>query len=538
MKKYIIIILLAPLLVKAEHIATSKITDVTVYQQGARITREATINLNSGNNEIVISELTTSLDANSVQVRLSGNAVLLSATSRTRLLQDNELPQRTKVLQDSIKMLRDELQWLDNKKNVYTEEGKLIQANQKLGTNEEKATVDEIIKLANFYRERLLEIRNNTHKLGLKITGLNKEIKKLEQKLNNLRHSEKRNVGEVVINISSKEPARIKAVISYLSYQAGWKPIYDVRVKNANAPVKLIYKANVSQTTGYKWESANLTISTGNPTLSNDRPIMKPWHINFIQPIVYYQQNQGLKKKSSLAVSQNMYQRSMAVSNDEVQKEELFESIDYEVHQTESSIAAEYAIEIKQDIPSDGKQHLVAIKEYELNSKFTYHAVPKLNKAAFLLAKVADYGSYNLLPGQSNLFFNGMYIGQSYLNPITTVDSMLLSLGRDEKIVIKRNQLKDLTAKQVIGGNVKETKAIEISVRNNNSYSLELDLMDQLPISDNKDIEVKVEEIEGAEYDETYGTLLWKLNLKPNDNKRVRFVYTVKYPKGKTVNNQ
>jgi len=112
---------------------------------------------------------------------------------------------------------------------------------------------------------------------------------------------------------------------------------------------------------------------------------------------------------------------------------------------------------------------------------------------------------------------------------------MFLSLGQDSRIAVKRNVLKDLTARQDIGPNVKETKAIEISVRNNNSFAIELDLMDQLPIAQNNDIEVKLEDGGGAKFDVEYGSLLWKLKINPGETKKVKFIYSVKYPKDKTI---
>lgn len=262
---------------------------------------------------------------------------------------------------------------------------------------------------------------------------------------------------------------------------------------------------------------------------------MYPWYIDFYEAVPF---TRNKVSAPQMFKSSNALQRSM-LADAEMEEEEMdleeVAAVGYKVETKQTSISAEYTIDAAQDIPSDGKQHLVAIKEYELNTKFVYHAIPKLNRSAYLIAKVADYGNYNLLPGQSNLFFDGMYIGQSYLNPVTTVDSLLLSLGRDEKITIKRDQLTDLTAKQTLGNHTKETKAWEISVRNNKNFEIELDLMDQVPISKNKDIEVKVDEISGAKYDEAYGSILWKLKIKPGETQKVKLVYSVKYPKGKII---
>ena len=513
---------------------SSEITNVTVYQQGARITREATLNLHAGTNELILSDITTSINANSIQVKLSGSAILLSATTQVRQKEDAELPKRTKELTDSINTITNDIKWLNSEKSVYLGEKDLITQNQQLNTSEEKTSVEEIIRLSNFYRTRILEINKKSYDIDKEVFELNRLKKNLESKLQALRYKERKNVGEVLLKVSANATTKVKAQISYLTHQAGWSPIYDVRAKGSDKPVDLIYKANVYQTTGYAWENVKLSISTGNPSADNNRPMLYPWHINFFTPIPEpVSMGYGTQKKEMMQFSNSM-QRSM-IAEEEIMEFAEDAEIGFAVSETENTIAAEYAIEVDQDIPSDGKQHLVAIKEVELPSKFAHHAIPKLNKSTFLIAKVADYGKHNLLPGQANLFYEGMYIGQSYINPNTTVDSLMLSLGRDEKVIVKRNRLSDLTSRQSIGSNTKETRVFEITVRNNNGYAIELDLMDQIPLSQNKEIVVDILESNGAKVDADYGSLLWKLNLKPGETKTVTFSYSVKYPKDKHI---
>ncbi len=535
MKKLLIVFLLIPTLLQAQKPVESEITDVIVYQNGAKLTNETTFYLTAGTHDVIIRGVPLSIDQNSLQAQLSKSVVLLSATFRTAKLENKNIPKRTKALEDSIAKIKMDIGWLKSEKTVYEGEQKLILANQKLGSNEEKVTVDEIIKLTEFYRSRITDINKKIFNIDNTISKLNKELTDLLAKLQKLSYSEKKTIGEVVLSVTASKTSTVKAKLSYLSYQANWSPIYDIRAGKSEDPVTLIYKANVNQTTGLDWDDVNLTISTGNPRANNNRPTMYPWYINFYVPVAV---NQYYKKSAVQPSQQNLLQRSRAVEEEMVMsdKEELSEaSVPFDVGVSSNRISSQYEISVPQNIPSDNQVHLVAIQEYELQSKYMYHAIPKLDPGTFLIAKVADYGKYNLLAGQANLFFEGMYIGQSYLNPVTTVDSMLLSLGRDDKINIKRNQLTDLTARQTVGSNVKETKAFEIAIRNNNSFEIELDLMDQLPISQNKEIEVKLEEAEGAKFDEAYGSLLWRLKVKPGETKRVKFIYTVKYPKDKQI---
>ena len=209
--------------------------------------------------------------------------------------------------------------------------------------------------------------------------------------------------------------------------------------------------------------------------------------------------------------------------------------VPYQVEQVSNQMATEYEIKVKQDIPADGKQHIVPIKDFDLPASYTYHTVPKLDQHAFLLAKIGDYGQFDLLPGQSNIFFEGMYVGQTYLNPQVTSDSLIVSMGRDDGISVRRNTLKDFTSTRIVGTNKKELKGYEIILRNNKKIPITIEVLDQVPISQNKDIVVEIEEMEGARYTADYGKLLWKINLAPGESKKLRFVYSVKYPKDKQV---
>ncbi|MBN1181213.1 MAG: DUF4139 domain-containing protein [Bacteroidales bacterium] len=514
----------------------SKITDVIVYRQGAKVTRQAVVNLAPGNNEVILDEVTMSINNNILQVKIEGDAVLLSATSRNVTLEDENIPYKTKNFEDSIYTINKRIKWLTSQKTVYEGEEKIIYANQKLGTDEEKISVDELVQLSSFYRDRLLDIREKVYDIDTEIEQLNLTLAKIQQKLNNLQYSEKKTKTEIVISVSAKKSTQVKLSVSYLTPLAGWTPVYDVRANGADKPLTLVYKANVFQTTGFDWKNALITISTGNPTINNNRPIMNPWYISFTPPYTYNDADVYRSRAASGAPSKkesveeiNLYAAYEESIDDD------YNFVEYNVTETTNRMAAEYKIDAPQDIPSDGQVHLVAMQQYELAAKYSYHAVPKLDQTAYMMAKVADYGKYNLLPGNANLFFEGMYIGQSYLNPITTVDSMLLSLGQDSKITILRNRLQDFSSKQVIGSNIKETKGFEIILRNNNSFPIEMDLLDQIPISSNKEMEVTLDEYGEGKFNKDYGSIMWKLNIKPGETKKVRFVYTVKYPKNQVV---
>lgn len=510
----------------------SDIKQVVVYRQGAKISHTAQLTLNAGNQEVILNNLTPTIDPNSLQVQVKGNAILLSATVRTNFMGYQTLPKRMKELKDSLQLVTDRIDWLGNEQAIYQGEEKLIIDNQKIVNEKEKITAVDLTQLADFYRNRLTSIRKKIYSNNLELRDLRDTKSRIEKQLQEMNYQNGKKMGEVVLNISAEQTTRIIVNFTYLTRNAGWTPLYDLRCAGTANPIDLVYKANVKQNTGFDWSGIDLVISTGNPTANNERPVLNPWYIDFYQPmsVVGY----GTLKKAEAAPSRAM----MNVYAEDVASEEGYKEapvVPYQVNQVSNQMATEYEIKIKQDVPSDGKEHIVPIKNFELPARYTYHTVPKLDQHAFLLAKVSDYGQFDLLPGQSNIFFEGMYVGQTYLNPEVTSDSLIVSMGRDDAISVRRNILKDFTSSRVIGTNKKELKGYEMVIRNNKKVPITIEVLDQVPISQNKEIEVEIEEMEGAKYTADYGKVLWTFNLAPAESKKIRFVYSVKYPKDKQI---
>lgn len=211
------------------------------------------------------------------------------------------------------------------------------------------------------------------------------------------------------------------------------------------------------------------------------------------------------------------------------------EASDYEVTVSDNALNVEFTIGTKQDVPADNKEHLVNLQSLDLPATYTYHAVPRLSNNAFLLARLTQYGQYNLLPAAANIFYEDMFVGQTQINPATTADTMLISLGIDDKVSIRRTQLQEFTSKRILSNNKKDTYGFEMLIRNNKSYAIDLEVLDQVPISRNKEIRVEIDESSGATYNADYGRLLWNLKLAPNETKWLRLVYSITYPKDKVI---
>lgn len=193
----------------------------------------------------------------------------------------------------------------------------------------------------------------------------------------------------------------------------------------------------------------------------------------------------------------------------------------------------EFNIQLPYTVPNDGKTYTVDVVQYEVPATYRYYCTPKLDKDAFLTAEIQEWESLNLLNGEANLFFEGTFVGKSQLNPRQTDDTLFLSLGRDKSIVVTRTKQKDYNKQAFLNNNRTETRTFDINVRNTKKQNIDLTIEDQYPISTDKDMDIDVETDREAERNETTGSVKWKLNLPPNQEKKLLLRYAVKYPSHK-----
>jgi uncharacterized protein (TIGR02231 family) len=186
-------------------------------------------------------------------------------------------------------------------------------------------------------------------------------------------------------------------------------------------------------------------------------------------------------------------------------------------------------------VSSSSKPTLVDVRNFEMKAVYEYSVAPKLDQDAFLLAKAVGWEEFSLLPGEANIFFEGTFVGKSYIDPNSIKDTLAISMGRDKRIVVKREKVKDFTSRKIIASNQKDTYAWEISVRNTKAEPIKISIEDQIPVSQNSQIEVTVIDVAGAKYNKDTGKLNWDITLQPNEDKKIIFKYEVKYPKDKQV---
>lgn len=507
----------------------SKITRVTVFLNRAQVTRELKTRVEAGKTNLVLSGLTAQLDQQSVQVSGRGNFILLGINHRQNFINEFNLPKSLRALNDSLEFYKRTLLLEQQQKDVLNKEEQLLLANQKIGGNNQNISVNELKAMAEFYRSRLGEIGMARIKSDEKIRKTNERISRLNKQVQEQNELYSRNTSEMVISLSAETAGTIDLEVNYVVANAGWYAVYDLRAVNTKSPILLSYKANVYQSTGEDWKDVRLKLSTANPSLGGAKPELYTWYLDFYYPS--YKRDVSRMGAVHRAAPEKVEDAELSI---EVPVTEQKSIADY-TQTIQTSLNTEFDISLPYTVVSASKPTLVDIRNLEMKADYRYAVAPKLDNDAFLLARATGWEDFSLLPGEANVFFEGTFVGKSFMDPNNVKDTISVSLGRDKRIVVQRERVKDFSSRKAIGSSIRETAAWEITVRNTRNEPVKLVVEDQVPVSKISQIEVTVTDVGGAKYNKDTGKLVWEMNLQPNETKKVVFKYEVKYPKDKTI---
>lgn len=517
---------------------TAKVKAATVYFNAAEITQSAAVTLPAGTSEIVIKNVANYLNENTVQIGAPSNLTVLSVQFTNDYISEFE-PDETspaiKKVRDSITLVQRELALVANQKASEQKTLELLDKNNQVYGQQSGLSVAELMKMVDYYKAKRTETANAINAFTLKEQKLSETYIRLKSKLEiNTGKEEKTSSGKLVLQVMSEAAISINLDISYLTQNAGWTPFYDLRADNTTTPINMLYKAQVVQETGIDWKKVKLTLSSGMPNQSSYAPELSTWFLSLNDNLKYKDVVPGLQVAGSMNADKEL---SEVVVEGYRTTTRAKSNISNYTTITENQMNISFDIDLPYDILSNGKQHSVTLKEIKLPATYKHYTVPKLEQEAFLLAEINDYSKYNLLKGEANIIFEGMYIGKTYINPSQTNDTLNLSMGRDKKISVEREKVAEKSGTKFLSSGREQTFTYDIIIRNNKKEAAKITVKDQYPVSTDKEIEITLLQSDSAKVESESGLLAWELNLKPGETKKLRISYKVKYPKSRSIEN-
>ncbi len=512
---------------------TSKIYEAIVFLNKAQIKSKSTPTLADGMQQVLVQDLPVNLDPNTIQVKTSGNVEILSVQHRFNYEPKQEQTQ-IKSLEDTLQKLGFEKELVANKINSLAEEQTAIFENRKIGGTQDGLAVEELEELADFYRVRILNIKNSISETNRKLAKLDKQIISLTNQLNTIKASNNTAVSEILISLDVKKAGATLIDLSYVIMNAGWVPIYDIKFKDLNSPLAWVTKAKVFQMTGKDWSDINISLSTSDVSLNGQKPELYTWWVapQLPQPVYKMAKSRAVMMNDAVGMSAPMEEMSYDKKADGSTLVEA-KNIDY-TSNSAPPVGLQYDIPYPISLKSDAMGQVFEIKRQDMPATYYFSCVPKLDKDVFLMAKIP---SSIPISGEVNLFSKDVYLGKTLMDASQTSDSTLLSLGREKNISVNRKLTSDFTSRKLIGANKKEEYAYEIEVKNNRNSPIKLTIEDQVPVSTDNKLEIETLDYAPANFDVPTGKLIWNLNIPETQVKKLKYKFSLKYPKEMSIPN-
>lgn len=605
----------------------TSVEKVTLFIDGAQVTRTEQVDIPAGNSTLVFTGLSPYLDDKSMQVAAKGRFTVTAVNRLFNHTDSLERSARQQALEQELANIRQQQKKQQAAREVIDAESDLLKVNCSVGNRNAATPLAAIKELNEYYASRMEELKRRTLELEGQLKTLSEREQQVLADLTQLGGRQTAPMSEVEVRIES--PAACKGVftLTYYVRNAGWFPSYDIRSGGLSEPVEISYKANIFQNTREEWKNVALTLSSSNPTTGSIAPQLKTWWLDYgmapprynpsltsntVSGTVLDEQREPLigasvlvpgttvgtstdvqgrysvtvpngasslqfnyigYKSQTRAIAGNTM--NVVMQEDNAQLDEVVvtgygsapsaaltgrvagvqarnkaatrtvemefadfaeESDVMEVGQTQTQLGYEFEIRQPYTIPSDGKSVAAEIGRYRLPAVYTYRSTPKIDKDAFLVAETTDWAKLNLLEGEANVYFENTFVGKSILSPREAGDTLRFSMGRDRGIRIERTKESDYSARRAVGSNQTQTMGWKLTVRNTRTEPVVLMLTDQLPVSRNSSITVTEEELSGGTLDKETGTVTWRLELKPGEQRELKLRYAVKYPKGRSLN--
>ena len=271
----------------------TEIKEVTVFLKGAQIFETGSVVIPQGNTILKVKGLSSFVDEKSIQVKATGDFTILSVNHSLNHLEELQKNEKADSLTKVTEAIYLAVSYENARLAVLKEKQSILNENKKLRGQNSETPIAQLKQTMDFYEAEVSKIKTEEIKINKSIEAKNAEISALQRQLQELYTLRVWPSGEITIRVNADTQTSGKFTITYMVDNAGWYPKYDVRVKDINSPLQLIYKAELFQNTGIDWKNVKLRFSNGSPNQSGMVPTLMPWNLTYarytnLQPKTYY----------------------------------------------------------------------------------------------------------------------------------------------------------------------------------------------------------------------------------------------------------
>jgi uncharacterized protein (TIGR02231 family) len=523
----------------------SEIVAVTVYGDKALVTRSGLISLTGEERELLITPLPVTLETESVRVSGSGTVgVRLLGVSSDRIYTTEPVAEKVAQLTKQIQQLETEKRHLQAQIDALALQSSFIHGlSEKTeepfaqSLSRKNLSLSETLDFLNFIGSQYSEYAIAAGECKTQQQELEKQLQPLRATLQKIQTPHPKENLNLIVEVEVTGAGEFELEISYVVNQASWKPLYDLRVDSKNNLLHLTYLAEVNQTTGEDWIDVPLTLSTAKLGLGSLPPKLKPWYID--TPRLSVNDPIAVQRSMSPPPAMGVLLPTPPSAPKAIKEEKEDNFIDAETVVTEvSKQGSVVTFKMKNcgHIPTDGTPHKTAIFQADYPCNFNYVGIPRLVSFAYLQANVKNpLDGAILLPGKANIFRDTIFVGESQLTNIAPGQEFKINLGIDEGLKIERDLVERQVDKKLMSSQRRVTYAYRLVVTNLLNQSANLKLTEQLPVSKNEQIKVRLIRSNPQIQLGEMGILEWNILLAAQEQQELYYQFTVEHPPELTV---
>jgi uncharacterized protein (TIGR02231 family) len=503
------------------------ITAVTVFQDGARVTRGGSVSVEPGLSPVVIGDLPAAADPASVRLAARGRDLALVNVEVHRRFGADPLRDETARLRAEVERYADEVQALADEDAAeqarlgffeHLSEDAAAALAQAVSFG--RADHDDLSRMAGLLSADTASTLARRRDIGARRRAAQRELEAAESQLAAAERLAQRPVEFVEVSaiLEASAATRAEVELSYHVSGASWRPLYDLGLNGERLTVT--YLADVSQQTGEDWPAVELALSTTRRGLHQTLPQLHPWYIGRTVSVHRPMPAGGMRLLAQGAAAAEAEPEATQIA----------------AEPGESGVGLIYRVPRALAVPADGGPHKVMVARFELDAALDYLAVPVLAAEAYLRAPVTNTSPLLLLPGPARVFHDMQFVGETLLEIVAAGEEFEVRLGVDDRIRIERQLRRRSTSKAVIGGTRTIDIAYEIAVENHRPGKVQVSVRDHIPVSTDGEIKVRSREISPNPAEQNdLGELVWELALEGGQAATIRYRFTVEHPAQATV---
>ncbi len=507
---------------------TSTIEEVTVYKNEARISRVAkAISLPEGKSKLVFKGNTLDFVTHSLRVKTT-EGVLITGIRAEKSNNENQasLSQRADELKEKIKKLEAENVAYNNEIKLLLQEEKILNAN--LSTNETAngKKVSDLRELLEYHKTVLQKNYARSEELKAFILKNNDALTDFKRDYSAaLGDKSSPKSMDIEVELEAKNAINADFLLTYTVKQASWTPFYDVRVKDINSPLTIDYQAVIEQNSGEDWKNVRLILSNAEPAKSRNAPELQTW---FLDTERILRKTRATYDTVS-TYDPTTYEEKVPIIYHEYDAEEMYAKT------LEKQTSIQFEIPVAYTVRSGEPPVKLSLNVLSIPANYCYYTVPKIQPVAYLKAHITNWEQYNLMEGDAAIYVDNAYIGESGISPYETGDTISFGLGIDPSVIVQRTKVKQFGKKQFLGNKRTDERTFSIKIRNTKKTPINIVVLDQIPVSQNKELTIENVEAKEAKIEAATGKITWKLEISPTTEKAIEFHYEAKYLQSERV---